>query len=56
MNILRPNSRGSITLQSNDPDILPLYDAGTLAHQDDVDGLLEGGHISVYFGTFHCIL
>lgn len=40
--LLRPKSRGTITLQSRNPDHHPLIDPKLLSHPDDVKTLVEG--------------
>jgi len=40
--ILRPLSRGSVTLASKDPMSLPLVDPDFLGHRDDMDRLIRG--------------
>ena len=40
--LLRPESRGAITLTSAAPDAAPCVDLGLLAHDADLDGLLRG--------------
>ncbi|XP_050719520.1 glucose dehydrogenase [FAD, quinone]-like [Eriocheir sinensis] len=57
--LLRPKSRGTITLQSRNPDHHPLIDPQLLSHPDDVKTLVEGvkfalrlGNTSVFSNTF----
>ena len=40
--LLRPKSRGAVTLQSKDPREAPLVDVAYLTHPDDVATLVEG--------------
>lgn len=40
--LLRPKSRGALTLRSNDPREAPLVDMGYLQHPDDVATLVDG--------------
>ncbi len=40
--LLRPLSRGSLTLASKDPLAAPLIDPGFLTHRDDMDRLIRG--------------
>jgi choline dehydrogenase-like flavoprotein len=40
--VLRPKSRGSVSLSSNDPLAPPLIDTNFLSEQDDVDRLVRG--------------
>lgn len=40
--LLRPKSRGSVRLNSAEPDDPVVFDAGALAHQDDVDTIVRG--------------
>jgi choline dehydrogenase-like flavoprotein len=40
--LLRPKSRGSVKLNSADPDEAIAFDGAALAHQDDVDTLVRG--------------
>ncbi|KAG7175566.1 Glucose dehydrogenase [FAD quinone]-like 18, partial [Homarus americanus] len=42
--LLRPKSRGSITLKSNNPKDAPNIDPRLLSHPDDVTTLVEGRH------------
>ncbi|CDZ67840.1 L-sorbose dehydrogenase [Neorhizobium galegae bv. orientalis] len=44
--VLRPKSRGSVTLRSADPRSLPLVDPNFLAHPDDLKIAVEGLKIS----------
>jgi choline dehydrogenase len=44
--MLRPESRGTVTLASNDPFIPPLVDANYLSTQHDIDLMLYGMRIS----------
>ncbi|WP_435276197.1 GMC family oxidoreductase [Psychrobium sp. nBUS_13] len=40
--LMRPKSRGTITLRDNNPNSAPLIDPNYLAHPDDLDTLLAG--------------
>jgi choline dehydrogenase-like flavoprotein len=42
VSLLRPRSRGSVKVNSADPDEPISFDGGALAHQDDVDTLVRG--------------
>ena len=42
VSLLRPKSRGSVKVNSADPDETILFDGGALTHQDDVDTLVRG--------------
>jgi choline dehydrogenase len=42
VSLLRPKSRGSVKVNSADPDEPISFDGGALAHQDDVDTLVRG--------------
>ena len=50
---LRPESRGTIRLQSSDPGVHPLIDANYLAERRDLDTLIEGVKIGreIFAGT-----
>ena len=50
---LRPESRGTIRLQSSDPKVHPLIDANYLAERRDLDTLIEGVKIGrdIFSGT-----
>ncbi|KAK8385719.1 hypothetical protein O3P69_016475 [Scylla paramamosain] len=57
--ILRPKSRGTITLRSKNPDDYPVIDPQLLSHPEDVKTLVEGvkfalrlGNTSVFANTF----
>ena len=45
--LLRPKSRGSITLQSNDPDDQPIIDPNFLAEVEDVDFFVRGSIVKL---------
>jgi choline dehydrogenase len=42
VHLLEQRSRGRVTLASQDPDELPVIDAGLLQHPDDVQALVDG--------------
>lgn len=44
--LLRPKSRGSVKLASNDPQTLPLIDTNFLGEEEDVEPLLKGIRIA----------
>jgi len=43
--LLRPKSRGTVTLASADARIAPLIDPAFLSHPDDLDGLVRGARL-----------
>lgn len=51
VSLLRPESRGSVALQSAKPSDLILYDGGTLEHQADVDTLMRGVRVARNLGA-----
>lgn len=44
--LLRPKSRGSVTLAGPDAHVAPLIDPGFLTHADDLEGLVRGAKIT----------
>lgn len=50
--LIRPKSRGTIRLQSNDPFDPPLIDPNYLHHPDDLKVLLEGTISLILFLSF----
>ncbi|XP_045597799.1 L-sorbose 1-dehydrogenase [Procambarus clarkii] len=49
--LLRPKSRGSVILKSNDPKEFPVIDPNYLSHPDDVQTLANGIKFSVVLGN-----
>ncbi|XP_042210222.1 glucose dehydrogenase [FAD, quinone]-like [Homarus americanus] len=49
--LLRPKSRGSITLKSNNPKDAPNIDPRLLSHPDDVTTLVEGIKLALRLGN-----
>ncbi|XP_063860183.1 glucose dehydrogenase [FAD, quinone]-like isoform X2 [Scylla paramamosain] len=49
--LLRPKSRGALTLRSKDPREAPLVDVGYLTHHDDVATLVEGIKLTLALGN-----
>ncbi|XP_047482456.1 glucose dehydrogenase [FAD, quinone]-like [Penaeus chinensis] len=50
-NLLRPKSRGSVTLRSRNPADLPVIDPNYLSHPDDLDALVAGIKIALKLGN-----
>ncbi|KAG0717182.1 Glucose dehydrogenase [FAD, quinone] [Chionoecetes opilio] len=50
VSLLRPKSRGTITLQSTDPKHHPLIDPQFLSHQDDIQTLVKGIQFAMKLG------
>ncbi|NHN90200.1 GMC family oxidoreductase [Acetobacter conturbans] len=50
---LRPKSRGSVTLQSSDPRMMPLVDPNFLAEPDDLNISIEGIRLSLDMVSQH---